>query len=160
MKSRLFVKNPTAIPLYLCFFLHCFSLAGCGDQPQVPRLSLTSVDGTVIEIDDRSTLTALFFFSASNPVALGVLDRLPEELDETADTIAIAMHVDRPPNITIVQQRTLIPIVIDEANRISEAFGSINLTPSLILVHKGKIHLQQHGRINFDAINELIQTMQ
>ena len=160
MKSRIWIKNLSVIWFYLCFVGLCFSLTSCGDQPQVPRLSLTSVDGTVIEIDDRLPLTVLFFFSASNPVALGVLDRLPEELDETADTVAIAMHVDRPPNITIVQQRTLIPIVIDETDRISEAFGNINLTPSLILVDKGKIHLQQHGRINFDAINEVIQKLQ
>jgi hypothetical protein len=135
-------------------------LASCSNQPEVPRLSLISVDGTVIEIDEESPLTALLFFSASNPVALGALDRLPEELDEATDSVAIAMHVDRPPNITIMQQRTLVPIVIDEASRISEAFGNINLTPTLILVEKGKIHLQQHGRINFDAINEVIRKLQ
>ena len=160
MKSRLWLKNSVVIGFYLCFFWLCFTLASCGDQPQVPRLSLTSVDGTVIEIDDESPLTVLFFFSVSNPVAVGVLDRLPDEVDEAADSIAIAMHVDRPPNVTILQQRTLIPIVIDEASRISEAFGNISLTPSLILVNKGKIHLQQHGRINFDAINEVIQKLQ
>lgn len=159
-KSRTQVKKAEVTRLYICLFWLCFSLVSCSDQPEVPRLSLTSVDGTVIEIDDGSPLTVLFFFSVSNPVALGALDRLSEELDEAADSIAIAMHVDRPPNITILQQRTLVPIVIDEASRISEAFGNINLTPTLILVNKGKIHIQQHGRINFDAINAVIQKLQ
>ena len=81
-------------------------------------------------------------------------------MDEAADSVAIAMHVDRPPNITIMQQRTLVPIVIDDANRISAAFGNIDLTPTLILVNKGKIRLQQYGRIDFDTVNNTIQALQ
>ncbi|MGB5641736.1 MAG: hypothetical protein WBO16_01455, partial [Gammaproteobacteria bacterium] len=72
------------------------------------------------------------------------------------DSIAIAMHVNRPPNITIMQQRTLVPIVIDEADRISEAFGSIELTPALILVRKGRILVKQQGRLDFEVINRVI----
>jgi len=145
--------------LFLCFWLG-LSLSGCSDHPDVPKLTLTGVDGTIIEINEESPLTALFFFSVSNPVAIGTLDRLPDELDEAADSVAIAMHVDRPPNITIMQQRTLVPIVIDDANRISAAFGNIELTPTLILVNKGKIRLQQYGRIDFDTVNNTIQTLQ
>jgi len=132
-------------------------LTSCGNQPDAPALTLTSVDGTSIELNEHTPLTALLFFSVSNPVALGAFDRLPDELDDTADSIAIAMHVDRPPNISILQQRTLVPIVIDEANRIAEAFGGIHLSPTLILVNKGKILLQQRGRLDYAAANAVIQ---
>jgi hypothetical protein len=138
----------------------CITLTGCSDRADSPKLTLTSVDGTIIDLDNQSPLTALFFFSASNPVALGALYRLSDELDDAADSIAIAMHVNRPPNITIVQQRTLVPIVIDEAGRISEAFGSIELTPALILVSKGKILLQQQGRLDYEVINRVIHDLQ
>jgi hypothetical protein len=158
-KFRIEQEKLTTTRFFLCVWLS-FSLVSCSDLPDAPKLTLTSVDGTVIEINEESPLTALVFFSVSNPVALGTLDRLPDELDEAADSIAIAMHVDRPPNITIMQQRTLVPIVIDDANRISEVFGNINLTPTLILVNKGKIHFQQHGRIDFDSVNNTIQTLQ
>ncbi|MGB5279322.1 MAG: hypothetical protein WBP02_19480 [Gammaproteobacteria bacterium] len=145
-----------AILFYLFVIFICIPLSACSDQPDSPQLTLTSVDGTIIELDDQSPLTALFFFSVSNPVALGALYRLSDELDDAADSIAIAMHVNRPPNITITQQRTLVPIVIDEADRISEAFGSIELTPALILVRKGRILVKQQGRLDFEVINRVI----
>lgn len=135
-------------------------LISCSNQHDAPSLTLTSVEGTSIELNEKTPLTALFFFSVSNPVALGALDRLPDKLDETADLIAIAMHVDRPPNIIIMQQRTLVPIVIDEANRITEAFGGVQLTPTLILVNRGKILLHQRGRLDYDAVNTMMHRQQ
>ena len=149
----------TAPRFVFCLWLS-LSLTSCSDHPNVAGLTLSSVDGTVVEINEETPLTALFFFSVSNPVAVGTLDRLPDELDEAADSIAIAMHVDRPPNVTILQQRTLVPIVIDDANRISEHFGNIDLTPTLILVNGGRIHLQQQGRIDFDKVNNAIRALQ
>ena len=133
------------------------ALTGCDSRPQVPRLSLTSVDGTSIELDNSTPLTAVYFFSVSNPVALGALYRLPDELDEAADSVAIAMHVDRPPNVEHMQQSTLVPIVIDEAERIAAAFGGIDLTPTLILIDRGSILLQQRARLDYEEINTIIE---
>ena len=73
-----------------------------------------------------------------------------------ADTVGIAMHVDRPPNVLDMQQRTLVPIVIDSDGSLAKAFGGIGLTPSLILVKEGKILLHQEGRLDYDAINATI----
>lgn len=140
----------------MIFLLLSLLLNSCSNQPDAPAIKFTGVDGTSIDLDDNTPLTALFFFSVSNPVALGALDRLPDELDEAVDSVAIAMHVDRPPNVHDMQHRTLVPIVIDEANQISTAFGGIDLTPSLILVDKGKILLHQRGQLDYDAVNSLI----
>jgi len=132
----------------------------CGNYPDAPVLSLTSVEGTSIELNGGTPMTAVFFFSMSNPVALGALNSLPENLDDAADVVAIAMHVDRPPNVYNMQQRTLVPIVIDDANRIARAFGGIDLTPTLILIDKGRILLHQRGQLDYQAINGFIDKQQ
>lgn len=130
---------------------------GCDAPPQVPRLNLTAVDGSSIEIDQTTPLTAVYFFSVSNPVALGALYRLPDELDDTADSVAIALNVDRPPNVAHMQENILVPIVIDEANRIAEAFGGIDITPALLLIDNGEILLRQHARLDYEEINTIIE---
>jgi hypothetical protein len=66
------------------------------------------------------------------------------------------MHADRPPNVLDMQQRTLVPIVIDTDGSIAQAFGGIGLTPALFLVREGKILLHQEGRLDYDAINATI----
>ena len=131
-------------------------LGSCSNYPDAPALTLTSVEGTTIEVNANTPMTAVFFFSMSNPVALGAFDRLPENIDNAADTVAIAVHVDRPPNVYNIQQRTLVPVVIDETGRIAEAFGGIDLTPTLILIDKGRILLRQRGQLDYKVINTVI----
>ncbi len=138
------------------FALFVTLLPGCSEKPDAPTLTLRSVEGASIELGPETPLTALFFFSMSNPVALGAFDRLPERIHGNADTVAIALHVDRPPNVLDMQQRTLVPIVIDRDGSIAKAFGGIGLTPSLVLVKEGKILLHQQGRLDYDAINATI----
>jgi hypothetical protein len=131
-------------------------LTACGGKPDAPALTMTSVEGATIELNEKTPLTALFFFSISNPVAIGAFERLPDRIDSRAETVGIAMHVDRPPNVLDMQQRTLVPIAIDEGGRIAEAFGGIALTPTLILVREGKILLHQQGQLDYDAVNATI----
>jgi hypothetical protein len=119
-------------------------------------MTLRSVEGTTIELNSQTPLTAVFFFSMSNPVALGAFDRLPDEIHGAAETLGIALHVDRPPNVLDMQQRTLVPIVIDSDGSIAQAFGGIELTPALYLVREGKILFQQQGQLDYDAINATI----
>ena len=137
--------------------LICLLLAGCSNHPDAPTLSVTSVDGTIIELNDGAPMTVLFFFSLGNPVALGAFERLPDQLDDAVDVVGIAMHVDRPPNILSVQQKTLVPIVIDESSRIAEAFGGVDLTPTLILVERGSVLLRQRGQLDYDAVNAYVR---
>jgi hypothetical protein len=131
-------------------------LPGCSEKPDAPLLTLRSVEGTSIELGPETPLTAIFFFSMSNPVALGAFERLPDKIYDNTDTVGIALHVDRPPNVLDMQQRTLVPIVIDSDGSIEKAFGGIGLTPSLLLVKEGKILLHQEGRLDYDAINATI----
>ena len=140
----------------MCIALACLLLSGCSNHPDAPALDLTGVDGTGIELNDSTSLTALFFFSMSNPVALGAFESLPDQLDDAVDAIGIAMHVDRPPNVLGVQQNTLVPIVIDESNSIAEAFGGVDLTPTLILIDRGSILLRQQGRLDYAAVNACV----
>ena len=135
-------------------------MASCSNYANAPVMTLTGVEGTVIELNANTPMTAIFFFSMSNPVAIGAFNRLSENLDDAVDTVAIAMHVDRPPNVYNMQQRTLIPVVIDDAGRIAEAFGGIDLTPTLILIDKGKILLHQRGQLDYRAINTIISGQQ
>jgi hypothetical protein len=142
--------------ILLLFALFATLLPGCSDKPDAPSLTLGSVEGESIELGPDTPLTALFFFSMSNPVALGAFERLPEKLHGNAGSVGIALHVDRPPNVLDMQQRTLVPIVIDSDGSIAKAFGGIGLTPALYLVKEGKILLHQQGRLDYDAINATI----
>ncbi|MGD8235124.1 MAG: hypothetical protein PVG47_06150 [Chromatiales bacterium] len=142
--------------LIALFALFLTLLPGCSGKPDAPLLTLRSIEGTSVELGPETPLTALFFFSMSNPVALGAFERLPDKIHGSADTVGIAMHVDRPPNVLDMQQRTLVPIVIDSDGSLAKAFGGIGLTPSLILVKEGKILLHQEGRLDYDAINATI----
>ncbi len=138
------------------FALFMALLPGCSEKPDAPSLTLRSVEGISIELGPGTPLTALFFFSVSNPVAIGAFERLPDRIHGNADTVGIALHVDRPPNVLEMQQRTLVPIVIDSDGGIAQAFGGIGLTPSLMLVKEGKILLHQQGQLDYDAINATI----
>jgi hypothetical protein len=131
-------------------------MTSCSNYPEAPVLTLTSVEGTIIELNANTPMTAVFFFSMGNPVALGAFNRLPENLDDAVDSVAIAMYVDRPPNVYNIQQRTLVPVVIDEAGHIASAFGGIDLTPTLILIDKGRILLHQRGQLDYEAVNAII----
>ncbi|MGD9255807.1 MAG: hypothetical protein PVF23_08570 [Chromatiales bacterium] len=142
--------------LFIIVMLFTTLLPGCGEKPDAPVMMLRSVEGTTIELNSQTPLTAVFFFSMSNPVALGAFDRLPDEIHGAAETLGIALHVDRPPNVLDMQQRTLVPIVIDSDGSIAQAFGGIELTPALYLVREGKILFQQQGQLDYDAINATI----
>ena len=131
--------------------------AGCSKHTQVPALQLTAYDGTTIELDEKSPLTVLFFFSMSNPVSIGALDRLSDVISAPIDIIAIAKDVDRPPNVVYIQQRMLIPIVIDENKDITKAFGGIDFTPALLLVNKGRVIFKVEGDIDYSAVNNTIK---
>ena len=143
----------------LAVLLTASALFSCTSAPDAPELTLSGVDGSRIEINHDTPLTAVYFFSVTNPVALGALHRLADELDTDVDAVAIALDVDRPPNISILQQQILIPIVIDEANRVGKAFGGIQLTPTLILVDRGKILLRQQGRIDVTVVNKRARSL-
>ena len=145
-----------ALPGLLVLLLGSW-LSSCSQYTDAPALALTGVDGASIELNKQTAMTVVFFFSVSNPVALGAFEKLPAQLDDAADSVAIAMHVDRPPNVVQMQQHTLVPIVIDDAHEIAAAFGGIGLTPSLILIDKGKILLQQRGQLDYDAVNAIVR---
>lgn len=144
------------LPLLLLIALS-WSLVGCNDQPASPNLTLTSVDGSEVDINAESSLTALFFFSVSNPAATGEFNQLADKIDSAAETYAIAMNVDRPPNIHAMQLRSIVPIVIDEKNRISDAFGKIDLTPHIVLLKEGKILMRQQGLLDYAELNAAIK---
>ena len=138
----------------IIFLLACCVLSvSCTNYPEAPVLTLNSVDGTTIELNENAPLTALFFFQMSNPVAIGAFERIQEQLDGSIDVVGIAMQVDRPPNVLSMQQRNImVPIVIDDGT-IAKRFGGIDLTPTLILVEKGSILLNQRGSLDYDAVN-------
>ena len=142
--------------LFIIFLLFTTLLPGCGKKPDAPVMTLASVEGATIELNSQTPLTAVFFFSMSNPVALGAFDRFPDSIHRAAETVGIALHVDRPPNVLDMQQRTLVPIVIDSDGSIAQAFGGIELTPALYLVREGKILLHQQGQLDYDAMNATI----
>ena len=144
------MKSALARTAVICLSL---VLLNCSNNSEAPTLTLHAVDGTTIELNENAPLTALFFFQMSNPVAIGAFEKIRERLNDDIDVVGIAMLVDRPPNVESMQQRMImVPIVIDDGS-IAKAFGGIDLTPSLILVHQGSQLLNQRGRLDYDAVN-------
>jgi hypothetical protein len=145
------IRHPKLLLLFTALFI-----ASCSNSSRHEPVSLTAYDGSSITIDNESSMTLLFFFSMSNPVAIGEFNKLQSKIDEDVESVAIAMHVDRPPNITILQQKTLIPIVIDSGNKASSQF-EVDLTPSLLLLKEGAILLRQRGSMDYDIVNQTIR---
>ena len=75
--------------LIALFALFLTLLPGCSGKPDAPLLTLRSIEGTSVELGPETPLTALFFFSMSNPVALGAFERLPDKIHGSADTVGI-----------------------------------------------------------------------
>ncbi|OOZ42687.1 hypothetical protein [Solemya elarraichensis gill symbiont] len=144
--------------------MRCFSIAlvallllSCSNTTPYPALQLSTYEGESIELDQNTPLTLLYFFSMSNPVSIGELYKLHKNiLDEEIDIIAIAIQVDRPPNVAIIQRKLLIPIVIDNDNRISPEFGGMQLTPAIKLIKTGNVLYSDDGSIDYEVLNELI----
>ena len=131
----------------------CIILVNCSKYPDAPVLTLKTVDDSIIELNESTPLTALFFFQMSNPIAIGAFEKIQEQLDDAIDVVGIAMQVDRPQNVVSMQQRmVMVPIVIDDGE-IAEAFGGIDLTPVLILIENGSQLLHQRGQLDYDAVN-------
>lgn len=78
--------------LFIIFLLFTTLLPGCGEKPDAPVITLGSVEGATIELNSQTPLTAVFFFSMSNPVALGAFDRFPDSIHRAAETVGIALH--------------------------------------------------------------------
>lgn len=131
--------------------------ASCSNNSPYSNISFAATDGERVEFNQNTPLTLLFFFSMSNPVAIGEFKRLSESIYiDGADIIAVAMDVDRPPNVAILQQETLIPVAIDDQNRISSHFGGVELTPALLLLKNGKVLQRQSGAIDYESVNAQI----
>ena len=142
---------------YIFIFLITLLISSCSKTTPHPVLQMTTYEGEYIELNQNTSLTLLYFFSMSNPVSIGELYRLDQNiLDEEIDIIAIATQVDRPPNVAIIQRKLLIPIVIDNDNRISPAFGGMQLTPAIKLIKTGKLLHSQDGPIDYEVINQQI----
>lgn len=142
---------------YLSIFLVALLLLSCSNTTPYPSLQMSTYEDESIEIDQYTPLTLLYFFSMSNPVAIGELYKLHKNIiDEEIDIIAIATQVDRPPNVAIIQRKLLIPIVIDNEDRISPALGGMQLTPAIKLIKKGQILHSDDGSIDYEVLNALI----
>jgi hypothetical protein len=142
-----------------CFsiFLATFLLASCSNTTPYPSLQMSTYEGERIELDQNTPLSLLYFFSMSNPVSIGELYKLHQNiLDEDVDIIAVATQVDRPPNVAIIQRKLLIPIVIDNDNRISPIFGGMQLTPAIKLLKMGEVLHSQDGSIDYKTLNTRI----
>ncbi|OOZ75151.1 hypothetical protein BOW50_12280 [Solemya velum gill symbiont] len=142
---------------FISILLAALLLLSCSNTTPYPALQMSTYEGETIELDNETPLTLLFFFSMSNPVSIGALYNLHQHvLDDEIDIIAIATQVDRPPNVAIIQRKLLIPIVIDNDDRISPTFGGMQLTPAIKLIKMGEILHSQDEPIDYEALNELI----
>lgn len=78
------------------------------------------------------------------------------------EIIGIAMSYDRPDHIMEMKKRKKIPypIVYDDINKASAAFGGIRLTPTTFLINpKGQIVRQKLGEMDMKLLHAQILTM-
>ena len=148
------------------------AITGCTQQ----ETSLVSPDRTTVVsfIDGQKKSLAEFngqwllvnFWSVSCPPCFQEMPELSRLHDEMATddfaVIGIAMPYDRPDMILETQQRKNLsyPIAIDIQGTANNAFGTIRVVPTSILLNPdGEIVWQHAGVITYDGFNKKLSEL-
>ncbi len=131
-----------------------FSQTGLGAAPKV---KITTLDGQKIQVSDPQKFTLVNFWATSCPSCVAEMPKLKAFFQKNKAhlrVIAVAMSYDDPKAVrTFIRQKNLPFLVVhDKDNTISQAFGTIRVTPTNYLISpQGHIIYQKIGEPRFDA---------
>ncbi len=138
-----------------------------GIQP-APKIVMTQLKG-----GEKIDLTSLrghpvlvTFWATSCPGCVAEMPHLIKLYQELAprgfEMIGVAMSYDKPNNVLEMQKQKAIPypIIWDSVGKISQAFGSVTLTPTHFLINpQGEIVQHKIGEIDIKLLRLRILAM-
>ncbi len=142
-----------------------FSPSGARNAPDVSMKILTN--GKLINLAEyRGRPVLVTFWATSCTGCVKEMPHLVELYQELApkglEIIGVAMSYDRPDHVLEMQKRKALPypIVYDEINDISRAFGGVRLTPTSFLINpQGQIVKHKIGEMDMKLLHARIMTM-
>ena len=141
------------------------SPSGARSAPDVSMKVLTN--GEQLRLADyRGRPVLITFWATSCPGCIKEMPHLVELYEELAprglEIIGVAMSYDRPDHVLEMKKRKAIPypIVYDEINEISQAFGGVRLTPTSFLINpQGQIVNHKIGEMDMKLLHARIMSM-
>jgi len=134
---------------------------------QVPAITVTTLDGTTIDLSEvRSGPLLVSFWATTCPGCIKEMPHLVELYREFSprglQLIGIAMDYD-PPNqvIALTEARKIpYPIALDIRGEAAKAFGEVRLTPtSFLIAPDGHVIHQKTGELDMDKVRSLLRDM-
>lgn len=142
-----------------------FSPSGAQPAPQVVMTQLNG--GQKIDLAAlRGRPVLVTFWATSCPGCIAEMPHLIKLYQELApkgfEMIGVAMSYDKPDNVLEMQKQKNIPypIVWDGIGKISQAFGTVTLTPTHFLIDpQGEIVQHKIGDIDIKLLRARVLTM-
>ena len=147
-----------------------FILASCSKHteldPAVNQLTLKTLSGTDVALNDSQGPTLINFWSTSCVICIKEMPHLAQLYDEHAATgfqlIAVAMPYD-PPNEVLelaTQLKLPFPVAIDIQGEAVAAFGSVQGTPtSFLLDAEGKLVKRYVGKMDLSKLTKQLKKL-
>ena len=162
------MSKPTRSPYYFLLPI-LLLLASCG-QTQIPQnFTIRTIDGKQHSLNGSQPGPVLVhFWSTTCGVCIEEmpqLNQLYHSLHQQGVNIIAVALASSPPNAVVAMVERLnmpFPVALDLDNRISNTFGSVEATPTTVLLSKQGRILSRHvggGHVSeiTDSIKELIE---
>ncbi len=132
-----------------------------------PEISLTTLDGTTINLAEKQGKPYLVTFWATTcPGCIKEMPHFVELYNEYSprgfDVIGIAVKWDPPNQVAAMREAKQIPypIVVDAEGQFGKAFGGVQVTPTTFLVGRdGRILQQKLGEMDIDDLRKKVEAL-
>ena len=132
-----------------------------------PNVAYTLLDGRRTDLAAlRGKVVLVNFWATSCTVCVHEMPRiaaLHEKFKSRGyDTLAVAMRYDPPASVIRFAESRHLPfgVVIDNTGAVARGFGSVELTPTSVLINKrGQIVERFVGEPDFEALHALVERL-
>ena len=156
----LIVAAALAVGGYLAF-------QGAGGAEQVPNVGYTLLDGSKSSTGQlRGKVLLINFWATSCTTCVHEMPQIVATHEKFKgrgyETLAVAMSYDPPAYVINFAETRKLPfgVAIDNTGAIAKSFGSVQLTPTSLLVNKrGEIVKRYVGEPDFVALHKLVDKL-
>ena len=140
---------------------------GVGSGQPVPQVGYTLLDGTKSTTGQlKGKVVLINFWATSCTTCVHEMPQIVATHEKFKsrgyETLAVAMSYDPPAYVINFAQSRKLPfgVAIDNTGAIAKSFGSVQLTPTSVLVNKrGEIVKRYVGEPDFVALHQLVDKL-